>query len=58
MSDFSLDEEMRYFFLVYLDLAFSLLHFVFISVLLSSVCAVLSSVCVDLLQVLGFTALV
>ena len=55
MSYFFLDEEMSYFFLVYF-LAFSLMAFLY-SVILLFVCVLFSSVCVDLLQVPGFTAL-
>ena len=55
MSSFFLDEEMRYFFLLYFAV-FSVACFKY-SVKLSSICVLLFSVCVDLLQVPGFTAL-
>ena len=57
MSYFFLDEEMSYVFLVYLVFFFSVVCCFKFSVKLSSVCVLLLSVCVDLLQVPGFTAL-
>ena len=56
MSYFFLDEEMSYVFLMYL-VFFSVVCCFKYSVKLSSVCVLLLSVCVDLLQVPGFTAL-
>ena len=56
MGYFFLDEEMSYVFLVYL-VFFSVVCCFKYSVKLSSVCVLLLSVCVDLLQVPGFTAL-